>query len=189
MSLLLLISTFYLTYIAKQILLKRRGIDGTRLAKGNKPRGTFLIEAILLAGTYGMAAVQYASILLDEKLGLLFPQDLIRIVGVAAAFLGVCFFVNAVIVMRDSWRAGVEADQNTRIVTAGVYRISRNPAFVGFDLMYLGTALAFSNLAAILGAVFVIWMLHLQILQEEKLLPEIFGQEYLDYCKRTRRYL
>lgn len=114
---------------------------------------------------------------------------MIRVIGVAAAFLGVCFFVSAVIVMRDSWRAGVEEGQRTRIVTAGVYRISRNPAFVGFDMIYLGTALSFSNFAAIFGAVLVIVLFHLQILEEEKLLPGIFGQEYLDYCKRTRRYL
>jgi protein-S-isoprenylcysteine O-methyltransferase Ste14 len=186
---LLLISTFYLTYITKQIMLKRRGIDGTRLAKGNKPGRTFLIEVFLLVGTYGMAAVQYISILMEAKLGLLFPQDVIRMIGVATAFFGVCFFVSAVMVMKDSWRAGVEEGQSTRIVTAGVYRISRNPAFVGFDLIYLGTALSFSNFAAIFGAMFLIVLFHLQILEEEKLLPGNFGQEYLDYCKRTRRYL
>ena len=186
---LVLISIFYLTYIGKQILLKKQGIDGTRLGKGSKPRRTLLIETFLLAGTYGMAVIQYASILFEGKLKIILDQDLIRVIGVAAAFLGVCIFVNAVIVMRDSWRAGVEEGQRTRIVTAGVYRISRNPAFVGFDLIYLGTALSFSNYASIFGAVFVIVLFHLQILEEEKLLPGIFGQEYLDYCKATRRYL
>lgn len=185
---LVLISIFYLTYIGKQILLKRQGIDGTRLGKGSKPRRTLLIETFLLAGTYGMAVIQYASILFEGKLKIILDQDLIRVIGVVAAFLGVCIFVNAVIVMRDSWRAGVEEGQRTRIVTAGVYRISRNPAFVGFDLIYLGTALSFSNYASIFGAVFVIVLFHLQILEEEKLLPGIFGQEYLDYYKTTRRY-
>lgn len=92
LSMLLLISIFYLIYIVKQVLLKRRGIDGTRLAKGKKPGKTFVIELFLLAGTYGMAAVQYVSILFEEEFTLLFPQEPVRIVGVATAFLGVSSF-------------------------------------------------------------------------------------------------
>lgn len=91
--------------------------------------------------------------------------------------------------MKDSWRAGVEEDQNTKIVRKGVYRISRNPAFVGFDLLFLGTALSFSNIICILGAIAVISLFHMQILEEEKLLPQILGPEYLEHKKRTRRYL
>lgn len=67
LSMLVLISIFYLTYIGKQILLKKQGIDGTRLGKGNKPGKTFLIEMFLMIGTYGMAVVQYASICLKES--------------------------------------------------------------------------------------------------------------------------
>jgi protein-S-isoprenylcysteine O-methyltransferase Ste14 len=186
---LLIISAFYVTYLVKQILLKRKGIEGARLAKGNKPGKTYRIESLLLVSTYTFAVIQYASILLEDKLTLLIRLQAARAAGVFIALAGWCFFISAVAIMKDSWRAGVEEDQKTRIVTKGVYRISRNPAFTGFDLLYLGTALTFSNIVCIVGAIAVIVLLHMQILEEEKLLPRIFGPEYKEYKRRTRRYL
>lgn len=182
-------STFFLTYVIKQILLKKKGIEGARLAKGNKPRRTYRIERALLISTYTMAVIQYASIILENRLDLLIRLQTVRMAGIGIAFIGVCFFLSAVFIMKDSWRAGVEEDQDTKIVRKGVYRISRNPAFVGFDLLYLGTALSFSNIICIIAAIFMISLFHMQILEEEKLLPQIFGPEYLEYKKRTRRYL
>lgn len=186
---LLITSAFYLTYVVKQILLKRKGIEGARLAKGSKPGKTYRIERTLLVSTYSMAVIQYASILFENKWNLLIRLQSVRLTGAVIALIGLCFFFSAVAIMKDSWRAGVEEDQKTRIVMKGVYRISRNPAFLGFDMLYLGTALSFSNLVCIIAAIFMISLFHLQILEEEKLLPQIFGPEYLQYKKRTRRYL
>ena len=75
------------------------------------------------------------------------------------------------------------------IVKAPIYRISRNPAFVGFDLMYIGLLMAFPNIIHLLLAVFPVVMLHLQIRQEEQFCREAFGREYEEYRKRVRRYL
>ena len=47
--------------------------------------------------------------------------------------------------MRDSWRAGIPERDGTELVTGGLYAFSRNPAFLGFDLMYLGVFLLFAN--------------------------------------------
>ena len=43
--------------------------------------------------------------------------------------------------MRDSWRAGIFETDKTKLVTEGIYQISRNPAFLGFDLLIIGTLL------------------------------------------------
>lgn len=43
--------------------------------------------------------------------------------------------------MRDSWRAGISETDKTELVTEGIYQISRNPAFLGFDLLYIGILL------------------------------------------------
>lgn len=43
--------------------------------------------------------------------------------------------------MRDSWRVGVSKTDRTELVTSGIYQISRNPAFLGFDLLYIGILL------------------------------------------------
>ena len=77
----------------------------------------------------------------------------------------------------------------TELVTDGIYNYSRNPAFLGFDLQYIGMLLMFCNLLTGLFTVFAIVMLHLQILQEERYLAATFGTAYLDYRHRVFRYL
>lgn len=91
--------------------------------------------------------------------------------------------------MRDSWRAGVDESQKTAMVTRGVYRFSRNPAFVGFDLLYIGTFLALPNLVMLAAGAAAIVLLHLQILEEEQFLPYAFGDDYPQYKAQTPRYL
>ena len=57
----------------------------------------------------------------------------IRWIGAIIAGIGVTVFVISVITMKDSWRAGVSETEKTELVTNGIYQISRNPAFLGFD--------------------------------------------------------
>ena len=92
--------------------------------------------------------------------------------------------------MRDSWRAGVSKTDQTELVTNGIYQISRNPAFLGFDLLYLGTLLMFFNWVLCALTVFAVIMYHLQIVcVEEKFLVATFGDAYLAYQKKVCRYI
>lgn len=185
----ILITTFYIAYFAKQILLRKKGIVTNRLAKGSKPRKTTIIETGLLLITYGMAVFQYAGIFLERYLLPLKLPTALRWIGILLAGFGVLFFILAITTMRDSWRAGIDESQKTSMVTRGVYNISRNPAFVGFDLLYIGSALAMPGVViAVMAAAGVLFM-HLQIIEEESFLPRIFGDEYMEYKKKTPRYL
>lgn len=91
--------------------------------------------------------------------------------------------------MKDSWRAGIPKQDKTKLVTDGIYAYSRNPAFLGFDLQYVGVMLMYCNPLTILFTAFTMLMLHLQILQEEKYMAATFGEEYLQYKKQVFRYL
>lgn len=92
--------------------------------------------------------------------------------------------------MKDSWRAGVSETDKTELVTDGIYQISRNPAFLGFDLVYIGILLLFFNWILVLFSVFAMVMFHLQIVKvEEKFLVSVFGEDYAQYKKTVNRYL
>lgn len=109
-------------------------------------------------------------------------------IGIAVAALGVLVFIIAMVTMKDSWRAGISEKDKTQLVTTGIYRISRNPAFLGFDLMYIGVLIAFFNYLNLFFVLFAVIMLHLQILKEEKFLIATFGERYSKYKRRTGRY-
>lgn len=92
--------------------------------------------------------------------------------------------------MKDSWRAGVSETDKTELVTDGIYQISRNPAFLGFDLVYIGILLLFFNWILVFFSVFAMVMFHLQIVKvEEKFLVSVFGEDYAQYKKTVNRYL
>lgn len=113
-----------------------------------------------------------------------------RICGAVIGALGATVFVTSVVTMRDSWRAGVSKTDKTELVTDGIYQISRNPAFLGFDLVYIGILLMFFNPWLLIASVFAMLMFHLQIVNvEEDFLLETFGQEYLAYKKKVNRYI
>lgn len=98
-------------------------------------------------------------------------------------------FLIAVITMKNSWRAGIPSEDKTELISNGIYKISRNPAFLGFDLMYIGIALLYCNALTIIFSLFAIIMLHFQILQEERYLEKTFGDKYTSYKSKVLRYI
>ena len=187
-----IIAVFYSAYLGKKIAQRRQGITTNQIGKGDKPRKVLLIENIMGWATFSVIPIEIISVILYPKMTLIpvlksFP--ILQWTGLAIAAIGVAFFIVAMLTMSDSWRAGIPDSDKTVFVQKGIYRISRNPAFVGFDLMYIGLLLAFPNIIHLLFAIFPIVMLHLQIRQEEVFLRNTFGAEYEEYCRKVRRYI
>lgn len=80
--------------------------------------------------------------------------------------------------------------KTSSIVTNGVYRITRNPMYVGMALfLCAGAVMLWSPLALLGPLVFVVYISRFQIEPEERVLRERFGGVYADYCARVRRWL
>lgn len=78
----------------------------------------------------------------------------------------------------------------TELVTSGVYRVSRNPMYLGDAIMLLGVAVWFGSWFAFvwLGA-FILYIDRLQIRAEEAALTARFGDRYARYQREVRRWL
>nr|WP_286086864.1 isoprenylcysteine carboxylmethyltransferase family protein [Halomonas sp. S3-1-1] len=105
--------------------------------------------------------------------------------GIAFALLGVWEFRSA----------GTTVDprvpnQSVSLVVRGVYRISRNPMYVGFLLVLSAWVIFLSNLASlVLLPAFVIYMNRFQIVPEERHMREKFGEAYRQYEAKVRRWV
>jgi protein-S-isoprenylcysteine O-methyltransferase Ste14 len=76
------------------------------------------------------------------------------------------------------------------LVTWGVYAISRNPMYLGGLTMLLGWAIYLSNaLAFLFLPVYVLYLNRFQIAPEERVLTSLFGETYVAYQARARRWL
>ena len=77
-----------------------------------------------------------------------------------------------------------------QVVTSGIYRFTRNPIYLGFFLMIIGLPLNYGNYWGILFApLFVFTLNRLVIEKEEAYLEKKFGDAYVSYKSRVRRWL
>lgn len=91
--------------------------------------------------------------------------------------------------MGSSWRIGIDEKHKTELVTSGIFRISRNPIFLGIRLNLLGLFLVMPNALTL-----ALWLLgdvaiQLQVFLEEEHLLQQHGAAYQQYQMKTARYL
>lgn len=182
---LLILLVFYGCYFIKMISQKKKGIQTDQIGKG-KVGFIKCIEITMKIATYLVPAVEVVSIILNMSS----LHISLRMIGIGTGIAGTVVFVISVLTMRDSWRAGVSKTDKTELVTGGIYQISRNPAFLGFDLVYIGILLMFFNWVLFIVSIFAMIMFHLQIVNvEEDFLLVTFGEQYIEYKNKVNRYL
>ena len=116
------------------------------------------------------------------------PHGLIAILLVATGFvtsiLGVVTFRHARTTVNPT-----KPELSSSLVTWGVYAITRNPMYLGLLMMLSGWAIFLSNVLAFLFLpIFVLYINRFQIKPEERTLTGLFGQNYVAYQGRVRRW-
>lgn len=181
---LIIMATFYLFYIGKLVSQNKKSIKTNQAGTGDKPHKVIITERIMSCATILTIIVEVVSICMANVTS----APSVRAIGIALGIMGVLSFALATITMQDSWRVGIP-EEKIVLVTNGIYKWSRNPTFVGFDLLYLSICLLYFNIPLLMVSLWAAIMLHLQILQEETHMENMFGEEYVQYKKETKRYL
>lgn len=191
---LILFIVFLSSYSLKLVILyKKNKISANVLAKGKKDKKIKVVETTVKISTFIWGLTWVTEIFVGQSLNkilyILFSSTLLNYIGILITTIGVSIFVIAMISMKTSWRVGIDKNTKTKLVSYGIYNYSRNPAFVGFDLMFIGLFLIYPNLLTSIVLILNIIAIHRLILQEEKHLKNLFGTEYIAYKEKTPRYL
>lgn len=108
--------------------------------------------------------------------------------GIAFILVGTTLRAVAVWSLRYSFTLSVKTGGNQRLVTTGVYRYIRNPAYAGTMLSMLGNAFCFRSVFSPLLVLLILAICYgIRIKVEEKALYERFGEEFKNYCFRSWR--
>ncbi|HEX7441619.1 MAG TPA: isoprenylcysteine carboxylmethyltransferase family protein [Caldimonas sp.] len=114
--------------------------------------------------------------------------------GAAAALLlvGIGFSAAGVLAFRRARTTvnPMKPETTSSLVSSGIYRVTRNPMYVGLLFVLIAWAVFLSSAWALLWpAAFVLYISRFQIAPEERALDKLFGSEYADYRARVRRWL
>ena len=143
-----------------------------------------LILVLLLALAMWFTAMQFPAlaITLPWRHGLAIT---ISGVGILILLAGVYVFQKAKTTLNPTKPAAASS-----VVASGIYRVSRNPMYVGFLLALTGWATWLSHpLPFLLLPIFVVYMNRFQISPEARALSAKFGDEYDKYKQGVRRWL
>lgn len=103
-------------------------------------------------------------------------------------FIGLILVILSAIYLGKSTRLGLPAE-NTVFKKNGIYHFSRNPMYLGFNMITLSSIAHNLNIVIFLMGFYSIYIYHLIILGEEKYLLKRYGKEYEDYKIKVRRYV
>lgn len=78
--------------------------------------------------------------------------------------------------------------KETKLKTEGIYKISRNPMYIGLHLITLSSIVYTMNIYLFIIGLYSVYVYHLIILSEEKFLSSRFGGDYSNYKQKVRRY-
>ena len=131
------------------------------------------------------------SMLITWSLGDSIPQTpVLMITGIILMILGFMLFFRSALSFRKAETGIVPFSKSTTLVLEGCYKFSRNPMYVGMNLLLVGLIITLANLYNIVYLIaFFFIVRNLFVLKEEKQMEDTFGEEYLSYKKKVRRWL
>ena len=84
----------------------------------------------------------------------------------------------------------VPFSEATTLVTGGLYRFTRNPMYLGMALILIGAGLIGGSLGALIPVPLYLVIIQKRFIEgEERFLEQAFGDDYLAYCAKVRRWL
>ena len=163
------------------------GLNGFHGRPGSLP---WLAGLMVSAGFVLALGAPVAALLAWPGGTLIFESRPLHLAGAVILSLGTIGTLLAQLSMGDSWRVGVDEEEETRLVTTGLFAWVRNPIFSFMGLSHLGLVLLLPNTATFLAAFLSTVGVMLQVrIVEEPYLVRTHGVAYRDYAARVGRFV
>lgn len=109
--------------------------------------------------------------------------------GFVLSILGLLIGFVAQLQMKNSWRLGIEKNAEMDLVTTGLFKLSRNPIYLCLTISLLGFFLIAPNILSLICCGLMLFGINDKIKDEEEFLIDKFGNEFLQYQNKVRRWL
>jgi len=169
---------------------RKRGVKS--YAEVERPSGLSVSLAAIGTFVYFIEVVMYLFLVFTGSISLFrvspFDYQLpfrlyLQTLGLALTMLGYFMFIWSV-VARGRYAVSWEMPRNQRLVTWGPYRYVRHPSYLGYFFMFFGFFFLVTNLFTVFPLLAIPGYYHVSI-EEERLLIQRFGKEYVQYQRKT----
>jgi protein-S-isoprenylcysteine O-methyltransferase Ste14 len=162
-------------------------VGGNRNTKADKASMLFLIATLSIV----LPVIQYSGETGDISRGKFswgFP--FVSYFGFLLFFLGIVLRWVGILTLKRQWSVVVAVSDGHELVDTGIYKFIRHPVYAAVLLELLGIGLALSNWISILILLIPnAAVLSYRIFVEEKALEGHFGNDYIEYERRTKRLI
>ncbi|MGM0907204.1 MAG: methyltransferase family protein [Pseudomonadota bacterium] len=142
-----------------------------------------VLVVVVVAGLMWLTA-RYTEVFNQFYVGQRAAAIFLLALGVLLPLLGVISFRRAQTTVDPR-----DPTKSTELVTTGIYQRTRNPMYLGFFFLLMAWGVFLGSVFSLWGlALYVAYMNHFQIIPEERILTETFGEAYKDYCQKTGRW-
>jgi protein-S-isoprenylcysteine O-methyltransferase Ste14 len=189
---------FFLAFLAallfKILFLKRKGVQTRAKNETKNKTAYFLYPAFALVFLLWLfelvkVAFSFSAAVLPNMLTEKILQCLTcQITGSIVLLLSFVFWIITLLNFKNSLRFGLDENMQGKLITRGIFSVTRNPFFLSVNLYFLGVALIFPSLFFIGFTLAAFVGIHFFILKEEQFLQKVYGTGYLNYKNKTRRY-
>jgi len=143
------------------------------------------VLVVLIVFAYSFSPIAYTYTLPIQW----FENRWSKSIGVLALLLSLLWTIVAQSQMGEAWRIGIDTKHRTPLVQKGLFRISRNPIFLGMIFTLLGLFLTLPNAFTLLTIVLGVVLIGVQVRLEEEYLAGVHPEAYREYRQRVRRWL
>ncbi len=126
--------------------------------------------------------------------GILWGHTLVQHIGYLGMYINVVLSLTGIIMIANGWyniyhKYWSKASGKGKVVKTGIYRYIRHPQYTGFIMITLGMICEWATLPMLIMWPFVIALYVRLAKREEKDMIKEFGEEYMLYMKKTKRFI
>lgn len=174
------------------LVYKRTGVNPYVVGRSDRPidfiENYYPIPLVVIALTTAVYSIfpgvyQYATPIVWLE------NTIVQSVGLVLMLFALLWTATAQMQMGKSWRIGIDLENKTELVEKGLFKVSRNPIFLGMRIALVGFFLALPNAFTLVAVVLADILMQMQVRLEEEFLTDVHGDKYREFCGRVRRWI
>ena len=178
---------FVAIVLIRATMLRRHGIRV--IVFGQTDKSDFILVPLVLAIAYTALARTFGLPILEVLIRPFWNSEIPGWGGLVLCVIAIVGFALTLVSFGKSFRVGIDESKPDKLVTSGMFSLSRNPIYVCFLMFFAGLFLIHRNIVIAVSILLFALAIHRQVLREEKFLAAHYGADYEDYRKKVRRYL